>query len=372
MSTSVAEQAIAAKDPVLIVRTAEPFNAGPPPEELTREAVTPTPLFFVRNHGTVPAIDPAAYRLRVGGLVERPLELSLDDLRGAFPRQTAAATLQCAGNRRMEMLAVREIPGEVPWDLEAISHAEWGGVELRRVLERAGVAVPAPDAAAHVAFVGLDEVERRGRRFGFGGSIPLAKALGPEVLLAYEMNSAPLTPLHGAPLRLVVPGYIGARSVKWLGEIAIQDAPSDNYFQAVAYRLFPPEAEAATARDEDGRMLGELFTSAAICAPLAGDELPAGQALLRGYAVGHDGRPVERVEVSADGGQTWTAARLLGEGAAWAWRLWEATVELAPGPATLAARVADPLHPQPADVRQTWNFKGYMNNAWHRVAVNVH
>jgi sulfite oxidase len=271
----------------------------------------------------------------------------------------------------MEMLAVREIPGEVPWDLEAISHAEWAGVELRRVLERAGVVVLAPGAEAHVAFAGLDEVERRGRRFGFGGSIPLAKALGPEVLLAYEMNGAPLTPLHGAPLRLVVPGYIGARSVKWLGEISVQDAPSDNYFQAVAYRLFPPDAEASTARDEDGRMLGELFSSAAICAPLAGDELPADQALLRGYAVGHGGRPVERVEVSADGGQTWTAARLLGEGAAWAWRLWEATVELTPGPQTLVARVADPLHPQPADVRQTWNFKGYMNNAWHRVAVKV-
>jgi sulfite oxidase len=222
-----------------------------------------------------------------------------------------------------------------------------------------------------VAFVGLDEVERRGKRFGFGGSIPLAKALGPEVLLAYEMNGAPLTPLHGAPLRLVVPGYIGARSVKWLGEIVVQDAPSDNYFQAVAYRLFPPDAEAATAQDEDGRMLGELFTSAAICAPLAGDELPAGLTTVRGYAIGHDGRPVERVEVSADGGQTWTAVRLLGEGAAWVWRLWETTVELAPGPATLVARVADPLHPQPADVRQTWNFKGYMNNAWHRVAVNV-
>jgi sulfite oxidase len=118
-------------------------------------------------------------------------------------------------------------------------------------------------------------------------------------------------------------------------------------------------------------MLGELFSSAVICEPLAGDELPAGNTTVRGYAIGHGGRRVEWVEVSADGGQTWAAARLLGEAAAWAWRLWEATVELAPGPRTLVARVADPLHPQPDDVRQTWNFKGYMNNAWHRVAVNV-
>lgn len=354
------------KHPSLIIRQADPFNAGPPPDLLSRDEITPADLFFVRNHGNVPALDPAVYRLRVGGLVARPLELSLEDLRRDFAEHTVAATLQCAGNRRMELLSVREIPGEVPWDLEAISHGVWTGVRLSDVLARAGIAA----GAAHVAFTGLDEVERRGRRFGFGASIPLDKALGPEALLAYEMNGAPLPAIHGAPLRLVVPGYIGARSVKWLGEIVIQDAPSDNYFQSVAYRLFPPEADAATARDEDGRMLGELFTSAAICAPLTGETRPAGPTVVRGYAVGQGGAPVDRVEVSADDGRTWTEATLLGEAQPWGWRLWEAEVALRPGLQTLVARAADAAgHGQPAGLAETWNFKGYMNNAWHRVAV---
>jgi sulfite oxidase len=354
------------KHPSLIIRQADPFNAGPPPDLLSRDKVTPVDLFFVRNHGAVPTIDPTAYRLRVGGQVGRPLALSLDDLRRDFSEHTVAATLQCAGNRRLELLQVREIPGEVPWDLEAISHAVWTGIRLGDVLARAGVAT----GAVHVAFTGLDEIERRGRRFGFGASIPLAKALGPEVLLAYAMNGAPLPAAHGAPLRLVAPGYIGARSVKWLGEIVVQDAPSDNYFQSVAYRLFPPEADPATARAEDGRMLDELFTSAAICAPAAGETLPAGPTTVRGYAIGRGGAPVARVELSADDGQMWTEATLLGAAQPWAWRLWQAEVALRPGPQTLVARAVDASgHGQPADVSETWNFKGYMNNAWHRVAI---
>lgn len=355
------------KHPELIVRTTEPFNAGPPPRLLGRRWTTPTDLFFVRNHGTVPVLDTATYRLTVRGGKGGPLSLSLGDLR-RFPRQTVTAAMQCAGNRRREMLELRDIPGEVPWDLEAISQAEWGGVSLCHVLELAGIR----PGIAHVAFTGLDEVERRGRRFGFGASIPLDKALGPEVLLADEMNGAPLTPLHGAPLRLVVPGYIGARSVKWLGEIVLQAEPSDNYFQAVAYQHFPPDVDATTAVEGTGRMLDELFISAAICVPAAGASLPAGPTTVSGYAVGQGGRLVERIEVSADGGQTWTEAALRGVHRQWAWQLWSTTVQLAPSRQTLIARAIDSGgYTQPADVGETWNYKGYMNNAWHRVEVQV-
>lgn len=364
--------AVVEKHPDLIVRTAEPFNAGPPPQLLARQWLTPTDLFFVRNHGTVPEPDAAAYRLVVRGGPAGPLSLSLADLR-RFPRQTVTAALQCAGNRRRELLALRDIPGEVPWDLEAISQGEWGGVSLCHVLELAGLRPGGGyEDVAHVAFTGLDEVERRGRRFGFGASIPVDKALGPEVLLADEMNGAPLTPLHGAPLRLVVPGYIGARSVKWLGEIVLQAQPSDNYFQAVAYQHFPPGVDATTAVEGTGRMLDELFVSAAICVPAAGGALPPGPTTVSGYAVGQGGRRVERVELSADGGRTWAEATLSGVRRAWAWQLWSATVQLAPGVQTLVARAIDSDgHTQPADVSVTWNYKGYMNNAWHRVEVKV-
>src|SRR5205814_1968465 len=141
----------------------------------------------------------------VDGLVERSLKLPLDQLQFDFPSKTIVATLQCAGSRRNELQTVKPIPGEVPWGGEAISTAVWRGVLLRDVLLWAGIAAH-PQSRLHVAFVGLDEVERNGQAFGFGGSIPLETALNDDVLLAYEMNGELLTPIHGAPLRVIVPG----------------------------------------------------------------------------------------------------------------------------------------------------------------------
>jgi len=297
----------------LLVRSDDPFNAGPPPDLLRQHPITPAELFFVRNHAPVPAIDAAAYRLTVDGLVRTPLRLSLDDLRARFPRTTLTATLVCAGNRRQNLIAVKPVPGEVPWDNEAISTAEWGGTPLRAVLEAAGV----EPAARHVAFIGLDQVEKHGERFGFGGSIPIEKALGAEVLLADTMNGAPLPPAHGFPLRVVVPGFIGARSVKWLGGITLQAEPSDNYYRARAYRTFPPEVTAETADWTRGSVLEDVGVNAVICDPLPGGRLAAGTVSVRGYAIGSGGRPVVRVEVSADGGAAWTDSTLLGAATPW-------------------------------------------------------
>lgn len=356
------------KHPALLVREQQPFNAGPPPALQRQDFVTPSELFFVRNHGTVPAIDPTSYRLTIGGMVGRPLSLSLDELRDRFPSVALTVTLQCAGNRRSELMAVEPIPQEAAWATEAISNAQWRGVPLREVLLAAEFATD----ATHVAFDSLDEVERHGRRFGFGGSIPLDKALGAEVLLAYEMNGAPLPPTHGFPLRVVTPGYIGARSVKWLAGITLQTEPSDNYFQAHAYKLFPPHIRAATVDWASGLMLGELSISAVISSPLAGATLPAGEVLIQGYALAGGGRRIERVDVSSDGGETWMIAELVAQQPPWAWCFWEARLALAPGAHQLVARAWDSAaNTQPEDIRKIWNFKGYMNNAWHRIDVDV-
>ena len=352
-------------DPRLRVRQESPLNAEPSPDVLLDEFFTPNELFFIRSHGDTPEVDPAAFRLTVDGLVERPLSLSLADLH-RLPRITVSATLQCAGNRRRELIEVAPIPGELPWGSEAISNAEWSGVPLREVLIAAGI----QPEARHAAFLGLDETERHGHRFQFGGSIPLGKALHPEVLLADTMNGQPLPPVHGAPLRVVVPGYIGARSVKWLSRITLREAPSDNYFQAKAYRLFPAAVGPDTVDWETGMMLGESPVNSVICAPLAGERLPAGRVTVRGWAVAGGGREVARVDVSVDGGKSWTTASFKAGETGWTWRFWEASLDLAAGEHEILCRAFDDAaQTQPSSPAQVWNFKGYANNAWHRVRV---
>jgi DMSO/TMAO reductase YedYZ molybdopterin-dependent catalytic subunit len=206
----------------LILHEEEPFNAETGPAALAESPVTATEAFYVRGHGAVPTPDPAGWRLKVDGLVERELKLSLGTLRQVFREHEVTATLQCAGNRRAGLVAIRDIPGEAPWGPGATGTATWTGIALADVLALAGVL---PDAT-HVGFVGADLCGPMQPPERFAGSIPLDKACRPEVLLAWGMNGESLPLVHGAPLRVVVPGYIGARSVKWLEQIEIRSAPS--------------------------------------------------------------------------------------------------------------------------------------------------
>ena len=356
------------KHPEQLVRDSQWFNSGPPPELLREEFVTPKELFFTRNHGAVPSVDPGAYRLKISGLVERPMQLDLETLKATLPRRTGAATMACAGLLRDELMTHRPIPGEVAWGAEPVSNGIWTGFPLRDVLLMAGISRD----ASHVEFLGLDQVERHGNQFAFGGSIPLNKALSQEVLLAFELNGEPLPPVHGFPLRAVVPGCIGARSVKWLSDIIVTDAPSENYFQAHAYKTFPPEVGPDTVRWETGVMLHDLPINSVIWEPLPGARVPAGNVTIRGWAMTSHGDMVERVEISADGGRSWTPAELTERGNRWTWSFWEVQVQLNPGRHTIVARATDSAgQVQPEQVDRIWNFKGYMNNAWHRVDVEV-
>ena len=355
--------------PGMLVRQKYPLNVGAP-LELNRQAfVTPQSCFFVRNHGSVPHVDVRRYRLAITGRVRVPFAFSLDELRNHFPPSTLMATLQCAGHRRDELAALKPIAGEIPWGAETIGNAVWRGVALREVLLAAGV----EPEVRHVAFLGLDAIHERGEHFEFGGSIPIEKAMSAEVLLAYEMNGEPLPPCHGFPLRVLAPGYIGARSVKWLASIVLQEELSTNYYQARAYKLFPPHIQADSADWTQGQMLGALPLNSVIFRPCEGELLKAGPILIQGYAVAGEGHSIERVELSSDGGATWTGATLLEQPQPWTWCFWEVTLPLDSGTHQLIARAWDSAGgTQPAEVRQVWNWKGYVNNAWHRVNVVVH
>lgn len=356
----------AGKRPDLVVHSDHPLNVETPPRLLRESFVTPADAFYVRCHGEVPGVDPGSYRLKVSGLVPEPLELSLEEIKG-LPKTELVATLYCAGNRRAELAERHPIPGKVAWGAGAAGNARWGGVLLREVLARAGVA----DGVRHVAFTGLDRDVEGGTGAPFGGSVPLGKAASDDVLLAYEMNGRPLAPEHGFPLRAVVGGYVGARSVKWLSEVRLREEPSDNYYQASEYKLFPPHVTAETADYSGGEMLGEAPLNAVICVPGDGEVLRPGPVAVRGYAVAGGDRRVGRVEASADGGASWTVASLAGEGSA-AWSFWEATLEPGSGPGEILARATDSEGgTQPDSVGEVWNFLGYANNATHRVAVTV-
>lgn len=358
-----------AKDARLIRRDADGLNTGPPLALLGAQPITPAPLFFTRSHAAAPVIDPATFRLKVHGLVRHTLELSLEQLEQRFPARAQTATLICAGLRRDELIATRPIPGELPWSSDPVSTGEWSGISLASLLRAAEPLTQ----AQYVGFLGLDRVERHGHTFGFGGSVPLDKALGEENLLATRLNGAPLPREHGYPLRGLIPGYIGARSVKWLGEIVLLEEPSDNYFQAHAYRVLR-EPDPDDPRDvTSGTPLGSVVLNSVIVTPEPGRTIGAGTVDVSGWALAPDRRRIERVELSVDNGRSWAPVALHPvERNGWAWVLWRATLRVSPGEHTLVVRAFDDAGgSQPEHLSDVWNAKGYANNAWHRVTLTV-
>jgi sulfite oxidase len=347
-----------------VVHGTEPLNAEPSRAALAGAAVTPVDVFYVRNHGPVPRDDRSGWRLRVGGLVGHELELSLEDL-SRFPERELVVTLQCAGNRRADLMAVRDIPGEAAWGPGATGTARWRGVALADVLAAARPA----DAARHVGFEGADRSGEPDPPELYGSSIPLRDAAAHQVMLAWSMNGEPLPDVHGGPLRVVVPGYIGARSVKWLTRVELRRDPWEGYYQATAYRLVPPGTEPGRGV---GIELGLVAVNSDVLAPEDGASVAAGPVEVRGYAFAGGHREVERVDVSIDGGASWRQAALGQDLGVWAWRLWRTEVELEPGEHEIVVRAWDSAAgTQPEDPAGSWNPKGYANNAWGRVRVTA-
>ena len=336
-------------------------NHGMPLEALRHE-ITPIGLHYLLIHYDIPVVDPGGWRLEVGGLVERPLELSLEDLR-ARPRVTAAVTMECAGNGRAS-LSPR--PLSQPWLLEAVGTAEWTGTPLAPLIEECGLAAE----AIELVFTGIDRGVEGGVEQSYQRSLGLEDALADDVLLAYEANGQPLPPQHGYPLRLVVPGWYGMTSVKWLRSISAVAEPFEGYQQTQGYRMM-------RSADDPGTPVTRMVPRSLMAPPGIPDFMSRRRFLERG-PVRLEGRAwsglgaIERVDVSADGGETWTVAELVPQRSPRAWRGWTYAWEPpAAGDYELCSRAVDSArNVQP--VAAEWNLKGYANNSVQRVPVTVH
>ena len=393
------------RDPRLIRLTGiHPFNVEAPLSALYDEGfLTTKDLHYVRNHGPVPRVDDSEaldWEFTVEGMVERPVKMTVRDLIKDYEQVTYPITLVCAGNRRKEQNVVRKTKG-FSWGAAGLSTALWTGTALGDLLARAGIL----RGARYVCFEGADKLPNG----YYGTSVKLNWAMDPNrgIMVAHKMNGEMLHPDHGKPLRIVIPGQIGGRSVKWLKRIVVSSAPSDNWYHIYDNRVLPtmisPEASAnlpETWKDERYAIY-DLNTNSAICYPAHGETVPLAETegrktyKFRGYAYTGGGKRVTRLEVTLDQGRSWTLAnltypedeyRLAPENevlyggrldmswreACFCWCFWDLDIPLSHlrGVKDVMIRAMDDsMMIQPRDMY--WSVLGMMNNPWFRIVIHV-
>ncbi|KAI4366927.1 hypothetical protein MLD38_022727 [Melastoma candidum] len=369
------------RHPSLSVNAKEPFNAEPRRKDLVTSYVTPVDFFYKRNHGPIPIVDDVeSYHVTLDGLIDCPRKLFMKDVR-MLPKYIVTATLQCAGNRRTAMSKVRTVKG-VGWDVSAIGNAVWGGAKLADVLELIGIPKLTNITrfgGKHVEFVSIDKCKEENGG-PYKASIPLSQATNPDadVLLAYEMNGEVLNRDHGYPLRVIVPGVIGARSVKWLDYISITAEVCQGFFMQKDYKMFPPSVNWDNIDWSTRRPQMDFPVQSAICSLEDVNMIKPGKVMVSGYAASGGGRGIERVDISIDGGKTWVEAtryqkpgiKYIADGFdsdKWAWVLFKAIVDIPHSTEIVAKAVDIAGNVQPKGVETIWNLRGILNTSWHRV-----
>ncbi|TAJ07969.1 MAG: sulfite oxidase-like oxidoreductase [Nitrospirae bacterium] len=348
----------------LITHVARPLDAETPSQVFT-QYLTPNDQFFIRSHFGPPApalVAPASWRLSVAGLVERPLSLSLDDL-SKFEEVSMTAVVQCSGNGRA--FHRPKAPG-VQWETGAVGNARWTGIRLRDVLQRAGLKA----RAQHLQLQGADRPVVASVPL-FVRSIPLKKALHPDTILATRMNGAPLPLLHGAPLRLITPGWMADSCVKWLTDLTLQAEEARGYYMETAYR-YPsrPVKPGEVLAPEDLKPVEAMVVKSLIAFPKQGATLSSSAVMVQGVAWTGEGH-IEKVEVSTDEGKTWEQARLVGEDVPYAWRQWQFLWRTkGSGQRTILSRASDDRG-QVQPMSSPWNPGGFLWNGVDRVQVQV-
>lgn len=343
----------------LLVHRAHPLNGETSIPALIGGVVMPNQKFYVRNHFQIPKLDLANWRLSVTGLVERPLTLTRQDI-AKMPSQSKLVTLECAGNGRSKLEP--RVSGE-QWNYGAVSTAEWTGVPLEEVLNRAGV----KSGARNIIFRGADRgaVDGHTETIPFERSLSVGEARDSEALLAYAMNGEALPWHHGFPLRVIVPSWYAVASVKWLSEIEVVDRPFQGYYQVEKYVF----ERAVTGRTEKEPLTLQHVRSL-ITEPADEAELDCGELAVRGIAWS-GAAPIARVEVRLND-EPWQEARMLGEPKRHSWQWWELITRVdRPGNAVIHARASD-MSGQTQPGSPEWNRLGYCNNAIQRVNIAVH
>ena len=302
------------------------------------------------------------WKLHVGGSVHRPTTFTLSELQ-QLETVTLTAVLQCSGNGRAQHRP--RVPG-VQWDRGAVGNAQWGGVRLRDILNAVGL----HDSARHVQFQGADRPVAATVPL-FIRSIPLKKALHPDTILAYEMNERPLSPLHGAPVRVITPGWMAESCVKWLTDITVREEEAQGFYMQTAYRVPATPLEPGQALTDRVMLPVEtMIVKSLITAPHEGAVVGLGPLTIQGVAWAGELRVV-KVEVSVDDGQHWHAARFIGEDRPYAWRQWQYVwTPQDAGLTTIMCRATNEQgEVQP--MRSPWNPSGFLWNGWDRVSVKV-
>ncbi|KAJ5297425.1 Eukaryotic molybdopterin oxidoreductase [Penicillium antarcticum] len=354
-----------------------PYNGEPPKRLVTSKAITPNPLHFVRNHGGIPIIDKEKWDLSLDGLVNHPKTYKFHDLMDEtkFPRMEKTVTMQCSGTRRIEQISLYggqgdEVP-QAPWAEGAIGTARYVGISLKKLIKDCGGLVK---PAKHLELYGAETYVKDLEVGNYVVSVPWSKVKANEVILAWEMNGQPLPKIHGYPLRVVVLGYIGARSVKWLYRIKAIENPSSAPVQSREYLYFNQQVGKYNLRPTDGIQIQEMPVSSAIMSPWTKQAVVhTGKIRCKGWAYSGGGRWPERVELSADGGFSWydVPPERLSKKGKWTWRTWEFDLPCdVEGWIEIVCRCWDnSLNTQPLNVRAAWNWGLHVTSSAHRIKV---
>lgn len=341
----------------MIVRSPRPEDLEMPLDGFT-DWITPIDRFFVRCHTYTPTVSPNEWSLKIDGVVDNPITLTMADLK-KLPRVELVGVLECAGNGRR--FYEPHVAG-TQWAFGSVGNGRWAGVRLRDVLQKASIKSSATEILLDGADVPL------GKMPDFQRTITAAKALHPDTLLAYEMNGQPLSVQHGFPLRVIAPGWAGDSWVKWLQHIEVLDHEFDGFWMKTAYRHPAQPVVPGTAVDPSQMVsVSDLNVKSVIAAPVGWAK--PGPVRVQGAAWSNTS-PVSKVDVSVDGGQSWKAAKLIGQQTKYGWRLWHYNWKPTEGKYTLLSRATN-MAGQTQPLAEEWNPNGYLWNVAQPIAVTI-